>query len=472
MSHCLARARTGALRFPRAALWAGWLLAASQIAEVRADADDKSRGPHGALAVSDQLALIAPWLKDEVVVPPGTSPQFFAAITPPAQPGVAAPGAARGQVEAPGIAREPGHEARAVVALGRRLFFEPRLSKDGTVTCATCHDASRGFSDRRATSEGIGDQIGKRNAPTTLNALFFSTQFWDGRAQTLEDQARLPIVNPIEMGQPDEPTALAAIAGDASYQQDFQRAFGRAPNFDDLARAIAAFERTMVFLDAPFDRFARGDAGAISDDAKAGFALFNGKARCTACHQISSSNPIGTDNRFHNIGVSARHQNFEELAKQALTALEKDSSREVLDKLALQTDLAELGRFIVTRNRSEIGAFKTSQLRNVGVTAPYMHDGSLPTLWDVIDHYNRGGEANTYLDGGIEPLNLGEREISQLVAFLFSLTDVRLAEQNDAEQKRQAALAAKQRPFRDVPLATRELFLFESRAGGAAKGAK
>ncbi|HKU37067.1 MAG TPA: cytochrome c peroxidase, partial [Polyangiales bacterium] len=341
------------------------------------------------------------------------------------------------------------------IALGRKLYFDPRLSKDGTVACATCHDVTRGFTDRRNTSEGIGDQIGQRNAPTVLNAAFFSSQFWDGRAGMLEDQALLPIVNPIEMGMPDGKAVVAAIQNDVEYQKAFQAAYARPVNYEDVGRAIASFERTLIFLDAPFDRFARGDVNAISADARAGWALFNGKARCTACHQMSSSNPVGTDNRFHNIGVSARHQDFENLAKQALNALKQDASKEAIDKLALQTNLSELGRFVVTRNRSDIGAFKTSQIRNIGVTGPYMHDGSMATLWDVIDHYNKGGETNPYLDGGIEPLNLNETEVAQLVAFLFTLTDTRLDAQNRSEQERQRSIAAQRRPFRDDNAAAR-----------------
>jgi cytochrome c peroxidase len=340
------------------------------------------------------------------------------------------------------------------------------LSKDGTIACATCHDSSRGFTDHRARAEGIRDQLGQRNSPVTLNAALFSTQFWDGRAATLEEQAKLPILNPIEMGQPDEAAAVAAIDKDPAYQTAFQAAYGRAVNYEDIGRAIAAFERTLIFVDASFDRFARGDSKAISRDAIAGWALFNGKARCVSCHQISASSPIGTDNRFHNIGVSARHQDFEQLAKSAQTALAKDSSKEAIDQLALQTNLSELGRFVVTRNRSDIGAFKTSQVRNVGVTGPYMHDGSLTTLWDVVDHYNKGGEANPYLDGGIEPLALSEPEVEQLVAFMFTLTDTRLADLNTKELARQRQIAATQRPFRDVAAAERKQLQFEARASG------
>jgi cytochrome c peroxidase len=349
------------------------------------------------------------------------------------------------------------------IALGRKLYFDTRLSADGTVSCATCHDVTRGFTDQRATSEGIGNQIGKRNSPTTLNAALFQTQFLDGREPTLEEQAEMPILNPIEMGQKSEQDAVKAIAGIPEYQQQFQAAYGRAVNFEDIARAIAAFERTLIFLDAPFDRFLEGDGSAISADAKAGWTLFNGKGRCMSCHTINRSNPLGSDNRFHNVGVSARHQDFEGLAKRALEQLAKDDSDQALDRMAIETDLSELGRFLVTRQRSDIGAFKTSQLRNVGITAPYMHDGSLPTLWDVMDHYNKGGEPNGFLDGGMEALALTEKEIDQLVALMFSMTDVRFKAQNDAQLRKQRAQAQKQRPMRDNELATRRVLDFEKR---------
>jgi cytochrome c peroxidase len=284
----------------------------------------------------------------------------------------------------------------------------------------------------------------------------------------LEEQAKLPILNPIEMGHPDAASAMAAVNTDPAYQDLFQKAYGRAPNYDDLGRAIASFERTLIFLNAPFDRFAGGDNKALSPAAQRGWDLFNGKARCVSCHMINSSNPLGTDNLFHNIGVSARKQNFEALAAQALGVLKDGSNTEALDKLAVETDMSELGRFLVTKKRDDIGAFKTEQLRNVGLTAPYMHDGSLKTLWDVMDHYNKGGETNAYLDGGIEPLNLSENEINDVVAFLFALTDGRFAAQNDAALREQQLLAAKSRPFRDNALAHREMLPFEQRVMGPA----
>lgn len=346
------------------------------------------------------------------------------------------------------------------IALGRRLYFETALSKDGTVACATCHDATRSFTDRRNVSEGIRDQLGRRNAPTTMNAALLKSQFWDGRAATLEVQAGQPILNPVEMGMPDRETAVAALK-DAGYDADFQKAYGRGVNYEDVQRAIAAFERTLIFLDSPFDRWQAGDDEALSESAQRGFVLFNGKARCVACHPFTTANPTGSDGRFHNIGVSARTQNFEELAERALKALEEDPSERKLDELAVGTDLSELGRFMVTRNYADIGAFRTPQLRNVGITAPYMHDGSMQTLWDTMDHYNRGGEPNLYLDGGMEALALTEQEIDDVVAFLFALTDDRFAELNAEEMERQKAHAAENRPFRNEDVAFRRVLDFE-----------
>ena len=355
------------------------------------------------------------------------------------------------------------------IELGRKLFFDLHLSKDGTVACATCHNVAKGFTDQRPVSEGIGGQLGRRNAPTTLNALFFQEFFLDGRAPSLEAQAKLPIVNPIEMGQPSGDAVVQAIAGDPTYPPLFQKAYGRPPNYEDIGRAIAAFERTLVFLGSPFDRFLAGDSEAISDQAKQGWILFNGKARCMSCHALNPSNPIGTDNRFHNIGVAARHQNFNELARKALQVLQGAQGKaglEAVDHLALETDMSELGRFMVTKYRSDIGTFKTLQLRNVGVTPPYMHDGSMQTLWDVVDHYNKGGEANPYLDGGIEPLALTESEIDAVVALLFSMTDDRLKDENDRQQAAQHERSLTQRPFRDNELAMRKVLPFEERAAG------
>ena len=403
-------------------------------------------GPtHGALPMDQQLARIGELLPaDNVTQPPaGIDPTIFALFIP-----------------------ADNQMTPARVALGKKLYFDTRLSADGTVACATCHDVSRGFTDQRPVSEGIRDQLGRRNAPTTMNTFVLQTLFLDGRAPSLEAQAKLPIVNPIEMGQADGNAVTRAIASDAEYQRMFQDAYSRSPNYDDIGRAVAAFERTFVFLDSPFDKFLAGETDAISPQAQQGWVLFNGKARCMSCHPFNRSNPLGSDSRFHNIGVSARHQTFEQLATQALGELQKQGGTDAVDRLALSTDLTELGRFLVTKNRSDIGAFRTLQLRNVGITGPYMHDGSMQTLWDVMDHYNKGGESNPFLDGGIEPLALSEDEIDAVVALLFSMTDRRFAEQNQAKFDAQHALAQTQRPFRDDALAMRRTLPFEDRVMG------
>lgn len=403
-------------------------------------------GPHGAMPLDEQQSLLDKLIPNPSAPPLGLDPIAWANIYIPAN----------------------NELTPDRIALGRKLYFDTKLSKDGSVACATCHDISRGFTDRRSVSEGIKDQLGQRSSPTTMNAALLQAMFWDGRAPSLEEQAKLPILNPVEMGHPDSASVMGAVNADPSYGALFQKAYGRAPNYDDLGRALASFERTLIFLDAPFDHYLAGDMKAISPAAQRGLELFNGKARCVSCHMINSSSPLGTDNLFHNIGVSARKQNFEELAQKGLAAIKSNSDEQALDKLAIETNLSELGRFLVSRQRQDIGAFKTEQIRNVGITAPYMHDGSLRTLWDVMDHYNKGGETNAYLDGGIEPLNLSEDEINDVVAFLFTLTDQRFAQQNDAAFHEQQALAAKQRPFRDDALAHRDVLPFEQRVMGNA----
>lgn len=348
------------------------------------------------------------------------------------------------------------------VALGRKLYFDSRLSADGTVSCATCHDVTRGFTDQRPTSEGIDGQLGKRNAPTNLNATLLHNFFWDGRSPSLDHQAMQPIINPVEMGVENrEEKIIAPIKDDPEYQKMFQAAYGRNVNYADIGLALGAFERTLNFFDSPFRRYLAGDEKAISEDAKQGWALFNREGRCVTCHTMSPSNPIGSDSKFHNIGIAAKNQNFEKLAREALHALAEDQSDEKLDELAIATDLSELGRFMVTKERADIGAFRTPLLTNIGITGPYMHDGSMATLWNVVDHYNKGGEPNLYLDGGIEPLNLTDRQVDQIVEFLFTLTDVRFAKENAkfyAEQKEQAS---QNRPDRNEAKATRKILTFE-----------
>jgi cytochrome c peroxidase len=409
------------------------------------------KAPHGAMGMEQQGARLDQLLaqRDVTKPPPEVDPVIWKTF----------------------VAKD-NEVTAARVALGRKLYFDTRLSADGTVACATCHDVSRGFTDQRPVSEGIRDQLGRRNSPTTMNAFLFQTLFLDGRSPSLEEQAKLPIVNSIEMGHPNGAAAVKAIADDAEYRRLFQEAYGRAPNYEDIGRALASFERTLVFLDAPFDDFARGKVDALSPAAREGWRLFNEKGRCVTCHWLNPSNPLGTDNRFHNIGVAARHQDFESLAGRALAALAQDGGIDMIDELALKTDMSELGRFMVTKNRADIGGFKTSQLRNIAITGPYMHDGSMQTLWDVMDHYNKGGEANPYLDGGIEPLALTEDEITAVVELMVALTDKHFAAEAQQELTRQRGIAASKRPFRDEALAMRKKFPFEARLADKAGGAQ
>jgi cytochrome c peroxidase len=205
----------------------------------------------------------------------------------------------------------------AKIELGRRLYFDKRLSSDGTVSCASCHDPEKGFADGRAVAEGVGGQKGGRNSPTVLNAAFNEVQFWDGRAGSLEEQAKGPFVNPIEMGMKDHDAVTAVVRKDAAYVADFQAVFGGAPTIDRIAAAIATFERTVVSGNSDFDRFRAGDETALSESAQRGWRLWNGRAKCHLCHPFSGFNPNLSDNKFHNIGVSTRKPGFEALAKRA-----------------------------------------------------------------------------------------------------------------------------------------------------------
>ncbi len=413
--------------------------------------DPNKLAPHGSLAMDEQITLLHELLPkvDATAVPSGVDAYIWKLLVP-----------------------SDNQMTPERVELGRTLYFDTRLGKDATVSCATCHDVSRGFTDQRTTSEGFDNQLGKRNAPASMNAMFYQELFLDGRVPSLEEQAALPPINPVEGGFGEKAHVLAAIANDPQYIRMFREAYGSEPNYDDMIRAIAAFERTLVFLQSPFDEYLAGNENAISDSAKRGWVLYNGKGRCMSCHMLNPTSPVGTDNRYHNVGVSARKQNFEDLARRALTTLSESDSVEAIDRLALETDMSELGRFLVTKDRADIGAFRTQAVRNVALTAPYMHDGSMRTLWDVIDHYNKGGEPNPFLDGGIEPLGLTEDEIDDLVALMFAMTDERFSEQSQAEFEMQREIASRERPFRDEAMASGRVLPFEQRVMDHKEGAR
>jgi cytochrome c peroxidase len=339
------------------------------------------------------------------------------------------------------------------VALGEKLFFDGRLSADGTVACSTCHDPAKAFTDGREVSIGIKGRKGQRNSPTVLNALYNRFQFWDGRAASLEAQAALPITNPSEMGRPNLDAAVAAVARAPEYQAAFRKAFGRPPNATDLTRALAAYERTQVSFDSPFDRFIAGDKTAISASAARGWATFNGRGRCNLCHALTDTQRDPTffmDNDFHNIGIGIIRHNVPAMACKAEAELNSGDVFDV-DRAAIQSGLSVLGRFLITKREPDIAAFKTPGLRNVLVTPPYFHDGSQRTLWDAMDHYNKGdGIRNPWLDQDMRPLALSEQDIDDVVAFMASLTSAQYGAQGEKELARQRAISRTSRTQRDT----------------------
>ncbi|HLZ35980.1 MAG TPA: cytochrome c peroxidase [Nitrospira sp.] len=277
---------------------------------------------------------------------------------------------------------------KAKIDLGKQLYFDGRLSKNGAISCAFCHNPGTGFADPRQTSIGINGGVGGRQAPTVYNTAFNHVQFWDGRARSLEEQSIGPIQNPIEMGETHENVVrkLAKIKG---YQQQFRAVFGTDVNLQDIANAIAAYERTVTSTNSAFDKYTAGDQKAMDEAAVRGLALFKGKARCILCH----NGPNFTDNQFHNLGVPQ------------VGPMKED-----------------LGRFYVTKTEKDRGAFKTPTLRSITETAPYMHDGAFKTLEETVEFLNSGGGANQNLSPLIKPLNLTPEERGDLVAFLKALT--------------------------------------------------
>ena len=328
------------------------------------------------------------------------------------------------------------------IALGKKLFEDKRFSSTGGVACASCHDAKKAFTDSPlATSEGIVSKgkplTGTRNAPTVVNAAYFDVQFWDGRSPSLEDQSQHPFVNPVEMGLKDHQPILKIVRSDPAYVKAFEQVFGKKGaqvTMKEVQQAIAAFERTKVAGGSAFDRyFYGGEQKALTDAQKRGFDLFVNKGRCVSCHLIEQTQALFTDNRFHNIGVGINgiQKDVPELAGAFLQA--KATLAEVDVKVLSDKRTSELGRFAITRDFQGLGAFKTSTLRNVAVTPPYMHDGSLKTLKEVVDHYNNGGvtkkedPVNDFLGSGIRPLDLTEQEVDDLVSFLEALTSPQFA---------------------------------------------
>jgi len=325
------------------------------------------------------------------------------------------------------------------IALGKKLFEDKRFSATGDVACANCHAAEKAFTDSPLqVSEGIKKLTGTRNAPTVINAAFFETQFWDGRSPSLEDQALHPFVNPVEMGLKDHEPILKIVRSDPDYLQAFKRVFGKggsAITMDEVTAAIAAFERTQIFGNSPFDRYYfKGDPNALTPAQKRGLDIFVNEGRCVSCHIIEQTQGLFTDNRFHNVGVgiNAIQKDVPDLAGEFLKA--KYTKSQVDEKVLTDKRTSELGRLVETKRFDDIGSFKTPTLRNIALTAPYMHDGSLKTLNEVLVHYNNGGitkegdPINDFLSSGIRPLKLTDEQLKDLEAFMEALTSPEVAD--------------------------------------------
>jgi cytochrome c peroxidase len=314
------------------------------------------------------------------------------------------------------------------VALGRELFFDKRLSADGSLSCSTCHEPRFGFTDGKPIAEGINGRKGTRSAPTLLNAMFNAGQFWDGRVETLEEQVRHPLVNPDEMGNPSTDSVVTRLRAIPEYTVKFREVFAEPVTIAGLGKAIAAFERTLVSGDSPFDRYMAGNRDTLSESARLGMLLFNGKARCSVCHTFAGifaanqSFPFFTDQMYHNTGIAVNEPGFESLARRAAELAKTRPDKTALDRLAAEPGAGALGRFLVTGNVLDIGAFKTPSLRDVELTAPYFHDGSAKTLDDVVKFYVKGGNNNPNRDWQLEPVRLSDQERADLVEFLKSLT--------------------------------------------------
>ena len=273
------------------------------------------------------------------------------------------------------------------VELGRQLFFEKQLSADGTLSCASCHDPDQGFTDDKRVAVGVFGRHGTRRVPKLLNRGYGQSFFWDGRIPTLEEQVLMPVVNELEMDLTIE-EAVHRLQGSTHYIRAFRQVFSTLPDERSVSHALASYVRTIRSGDAAYDRYLGGAADALDAQQKRGLRIFRTKANCVVCHL----GPNFTDEEFHNTGVGR-----------------------------VSGSTTDTGRYQVTGEPGDMGRFKTPTLREVVRTPPYMHDGSLATLKEVIDFYDKGGIKNTWLDTELEPLRLQETEKSDLEAFLETL---------------------------------------------------
>lgn len=329
-----------------------------------------------------------------------------------------------------GLPAVPGVEANPItaekVALGRKLFFDRRLSHNGTISCAMCHVPEQGFTvNEIATAVGMEGRTVRRNAPTIFNTAYFTTLFHDGRDPDLEHQSFGPLTSRVEMSNPSLGYVIQTIRGQRDYDGMFEQTFGGPVSLDRFGQAVAAYQRTVLSANSPFDRWYFGnDQKALSKSAQNGFALFVGKAGCVNCHTIADDHAIFTDNQFHNTGIGYFNTfgpQEDEIEVYLAPGVTGTVTRAAINEVGAEKP-KDIGRYEVTLDTNDRWKYKTPILRNVALSAPFMHEGSLRTLQDVVIFYNRGGLKNPWLDPNIKPLGMTDDEIQDVVSFLESLT--------------------------------------------------
>lgn len=314
---------------------------------------------------------------------------------------------------------------QARIELGRTLFMDRRLSHNNTLSCGMCHVPEQGFtSNELGTAVGLEGQSIRRNSPTVYNVAYVEQLFHDGREFSLENQAWGPLLAGNEMANPSIGYVIEKIKVLPEYGGRFEKAFaGRGPDVLTVGQALAAYQRTLISANSRFDRWHYGkEQGALTTDEQAGFRLFSGKAGCGACHAVGEKHALLTDNRFHNTGIGYAHSMG--LPKTHRVQLAPGKFVDVEDKAldSFERPLADVGRYEVTLDPADSWAYRTPGLRNVALTGPYMHDGSIATLEEVVEFYNRGGIDNPQKDPLVKPLGLSSTEKQSLAAFLRSLT--------------------------------------------------
>lgn len=312
------------------------------------------------------------------------------------------------------------------IALGRKLFYDRRLSLNSTFSCAICHIPEQGFSNNEMTTAvGIEGRSVRRNSPSLYNVGYAAVLFHDGRENSLEQQAWGPLLAHNEMANPSIGFVVDKIKASSDYRGLFEKAFNKGPTMETIGQALASYQRTLNAADSSFDRwyFAK-QKDALSEPARNGFRLFTGKAGCSACHSVGEKSALFSDQKRHNTGVGyaeAMQKNPEKQQLQLAPGVFVQVSGDSLKGLHHEKP-GDLGYYEISQNPADRWAYKTPSLRNVALSAPYMHNGSLATLEEVVQFYNRGGAANENLSALIKPLNLSETEMAELVAFLKALT--------------------------------------------------